>query len=268
MKLRDLSQVAFVFFLLLVLVACGVSESSPTPTHIPPTPTALPSPTPTAIPVPTIAGSEWELVAFGDSRTVSATWPYKFAEHIEEDLGVDVEVSNRAIGGQTSEELLELIQLIEPLRKQIREAEIVTILTLDKAGILIFAYNRFINDCSTEEYQTILEEIIVEIFTLRKDNPTIVRLLEHYNFPGTSKDAFDYFDIRKACFEQYNTIIHTVAEKYGILVVPIYESFNGSSGFENPDDKGFLSDGLHLSQEGDVVIADLFRERGYAPIVP
>lgn len=262
------SGVLFAFVLLSIIVSCSSPEPTPTPTDIPSTSTPAPSPTPTPVPVPTIAGNEWDMLTFGDSRTALATWSEMYAEFIKEDLGVDVQIRDRAERGEVSERLLERIQNFETLREEIRDAEIITILTTDSAGYDIFVYNLFSGGCRTEEFERILEEFISEIYSLREGNPTIMRLLEHYNFTGVSKAHLEYFDIRKDCAEEYNAVTRSIAEEYRILVVPIYATFNGSTGEENPDDKGYLSDGMHLSTEGDAVVADLLRDLGYDPILP
>jgi lysophospholipase L1-like esterase len=246
---------------LLLFVSCQTSQKTPLLTFTP-IPTVAPTP------VPTDAQIEWNLLTFGDSRTGHATWPKLLAGFIEADLGVDVRLNNRAGGGQVSEELLERLRENERERQLSREADFLTILTMNQAGTRPLNGNDFSKGCPTAEYEIILEEIIKEILTLREGNPFVFRLLEHYNYPGVSPVAEDLFSERKACFEQYNQSIHALAEKYNILVVPVYAAFNGPTGDENPDEKGYISDGIHLSPAGDIVIADLFREMGYEPRVP
>jgi len=207
-------------------------------------------------------------LTFGDSRTGQATWPYILTRYIEEDLGVDVHLNNQGIGGQTSERLLGWLQDREQYIRWIREAEIVIILTMNEAGYARVVRNNFSGGCASEEYEIILEDIIKEILTIREGNPLIFHLLEHYNYPGNSAFSTDYFTDRTDCFEQYNQAIHNLAEKYKLTVIPVYEAFNGPTGTENPDDKGYLDDGLHLSPDGDAVIADLIMDLGFESLFP
>lgn len=246
---------------MLLFAACSTYQFITTPT---------PTPTPTSASTifPTETKPIWEFIAFGDSRTKLATWPTILVGYIEKDLDIEVHLNNIAASGQTSEELLGWLQTSEHLREQVSEARIMTILTMDEAGYANFTYDNFSDYCSSDQYQIILEGILNEIFTLRGNNPLIIHLLEHYNYPGSSEHSLEFFNDRKACFELYNDSVHAVAEKYNIPIVPVYAVFNGIDGFDNPDDKGYLSDGVHLSPAGDVVIADLFRELGYNPIIP
>ena len=264
-----------VITLLFLLVACGGPPQTPTvpllPSHtstpalmatLPPTP----SPTVTPTVVPEEPKAEWVLMTFGDSRTGWAHWPNTLSDYIEEDLDVAVKLKNRGSGGQISTELLDDIRDSDYLREYLSEAEMVLILTIDHDGYAIVGFNDYERECSTLKYEALLEDIVKEIIALREPNPLALRLLEHYNFPGIGDATIEGFDIRKACFEKYNASIHAVADRYGIPVVPVYEAFNGPDGDDNPDEKGYLSDGLHLAQPGDKVIADLVREIGYEPI--
>lgn len=72
----------------------------------------------------------WDYVALGDSLTVgvgsSTGYVYRYAEMIEQDLGVDVRPVNFGSLGATSGELLMLIRTNQVLRDALGTAEIVT----------------------------------------------------------------------------------------------------------------------------------------------
>ena len=86
---------ASVLLLIAVLIAgCAASGESAatlpvTATSISPSPTQLPTESPV-----TESITEWDYVAFGDSRTRGTTWPDIWIKSIEADLGVKVNFNN------------------------------------------------------------------------------------------------------------------------------------------------------------------------------
>ena len=137
---------------------------------------------------------------------------------------------------------------------------------MNRSGYSTFIGNDFSKGCPSAEYEIILEDIIEEILAVRGGNPLIFRLIEHYNFPGTTSYAMDYYSDRGACFEQYNHSTHALAEKYNLIIAPLFEAFRGPTGADIPDEKWYLDDGIHLSSEGDIVIADRIRDLWYGPL--
>jgi hypothetical protein len=144
---------------------------------------------------------------------------------------------NWAFNGQPSEELLSALRENEKLKKELGEAEIVIVFTSDQKGIEMFTFNKYLDDCPNEVYNSPLEEIIEEIFSLRGDNSTIVRMIEHFNFPGVTERSLVHFEAKNRCTKVYNEIVHSVADKYGIRVVPLYEAFHDRDINENPGEK-------------------------------
>lgn len=257
---------------IFVLVACSPSQPATTPTSVPTETSAAATTTisveaPTATPT-TEQVTEWDYVALGDSRTRRATWPETWANYIEADQGITVNLNNWAFNGQPSEELLVTLRENENLRNDIRQAEVITLLTTDETGQNATLFYENLEECPNEAYKGILDEIVGEIISLRGGESTLFRMIEHYNFPGPTERAMEHFEAKKRCIQIYNQIVHSTADRYGIPVVPLFEAFNGPDGDENPDDKGYLSDGIHTSPEGDLVIADLLRELGYDTVTP
>ena len=261
---------ASVLLLVPVLItACAASGETAatlpvTATSVSPSPTQK-QPTESSI---TESVSELDYVAFGDSRTRGTTWPDIWIKSIEADLGVKVNFNNWAFNGQPSEKILSKLRENEKVKKELSEAEIVTVFTSDQIGIEMFTFNRYLDDCPNEVYKSLLEEIVEEIFSLRGDNSTIVRMIEHYNFPGVTERSLVHFEAKNRCTKVYNEIVHSVGDKYGIPVLPLYEALNGPDGNENPGEKGYLRDGVHTNPSGDAVIADLLRDLGYDPVHP
>ena len=271
-KTTQVKKVVTASVLLLVpvlITACAASKE--TAATLPVTATSVsPSPTqkqPTESPA-TESVTEWDYVALGDGRTRGVTWPDIWIKSIEADLGVKVNFNNWAFFGQPSEELLSALRENENLKKDISEAEIVTVFTSDQIGLEMFLFYRQLEDCPSEVYESLLEEIIEEIISLRGENSTIVRMIEHYNYPGVTERSLVHSEAKNRCTKVYTETVHSAANKYEIRVVPLYEAFNGRDGNENPGEKGYLRDGLHTNPSGDAIIADLLRDLGYDPIHP
>lgn len=253
------------FIILFILVACATQQATPTEQS---SPTVSPSETSEPTSTTTIEQVvEWNFVALGDSRTRGASWVDTWIEYIEADLGVKVKLNNWAFYGQPSEDILAALGDNENVREDIREAEIITIFTTDKTGQDIFISNKFVEVCPSDTYRVLLEDIISEISLLRAGNETIVRVFDHYNHPGLSGGPED-IGAKAKCVDVYNEIIHSVAEEFVIPVVPVFEAFNGPDGNDNPADKGYLQrDGIHASETGNQVIADLLHDMGYNKVI-
>jgi hypothetical protein len=73
----------------------------------------------------------WDYVALGDSWPagfgVEKSYVEYYAEFIEQDLGVRVEVHNFAMSGQSATRLLGQLRNKEELREAIQSAEVITI---------------------------------------------------------------------------------------------------------------------------------------------
>ncbi|MCI0478229.1 MAG: hypothetical protein L0Y55_18465, partial [Anaerolineales bacterium] len=59
-----------------------------------------------------------------------------------------------------------------------------------------------------------------------------------------------------------------VGKERGILVADTGLALNGPNHDQDPNDKGYIADGIHENDEGAKVVADVFRKLGYAYIVP
>lgn len=215
---------------------------------------------------PTESVTEWDYVAFGDSRTGQARWTKAYADYIETDLGVEVKLHNRAVGGQDSDELLDKLQSKEKLRELVREAEVVTVWTGGMKSWVAFYSIGSDCDVALEAMERDLGAIIAEILALRGSNDTIIRLLEDYHSQGNNQKDLGLFQEKKACVEAMNALIHQTASEYGIPVAPVYSAFNGPDGDHYP--KGYLKDNVHTNTTGDAIIAGLLRELGYEVTAP
>ena len=115
-----------------------------------------------------------------------------------------------------------------------------------------------------------LKEIYSIIFEIRKGQPTIIRAIDAYN-PRLQIDCQPdgVLDECITCWENYNNAIHQAADEFGVLVAPVFDTWNGLDHTENPNDKGYTRDDqTHPNEKGAEVIAQLLRDLGYEPMVP
>jgi lysophospholipase L1-like esterase len=128
------------------------------------------------------------------------------------------------------------------------------------------------DDCTLQLYEPYIENLVSiyeKIFELRKGNPTIIRAVGFYN-PIISRHRENGIEIEcTQCFEIFNTAIQLAADEFNIPFVSVYDAFNGENRDEDPREKGYIgSDGVHTSEEGQQVIADLLSTAGYEPVKP
>jgi lysophospholipase L1-like esterase len=263
---RFLTQVIVYPLVFLLLAACGTAEPTPTPTDTP-----IPEPTAALTPVSTEALTEWLYVALGDSEAVCCglrSYPQYYAEFIEQDLNIKVQLRNLGVSGLTSGELLERLGT-ERYQDAIREAQVVTVVITMNDLLSCPQGNR---ECAEERLVTAMANysaILEEILKLRSTKDTIIRAQTYDNpFVNRWKEQ-GVFDERKSMLDRWNQQIVEIATKYYIQVARVYQDFNGLDGDQDPGDKGYIStDGLHNNDAGAQRIAELLRELGYEPLAP
>ena len=257
---RLLMQTSGLALILLLLVSCGTPQPTPTPTRTPMPPT------------PTAQGPSWDYVALGDSIAAqSRSYPYFYAAHIEADQGVRVRLNNLARNGMTSGDLLWSLRNLQPFRDAISEAEVVTVVigVNDVVTPLVGPYKS--GNCGGEDNRDCIRDAL-ESFGLNYDaaiaeilalcsSQTMVRTMTYY-YPDLADWGLDE-DLRPF-IEPMNDHIIQVASENNIPVALVHLVFNGPDGEQDPILEGYLvNDGLHPSELGATVIADLHQELGY-----
>ena len=245
----------------MLLAACSTSQTS----VLTPTPSTL----------------TYDYVALGDSTPagfdVDTAYVDYYAEYIESDLGVPVNVLNWARSGQTAHSLLYALQDISDLRDDISEAEIITIWTgwNDLQG-LVGQYRS--GDCGgldnlncirekVDRLNADIDAIIGEILTLRSLDNTLILIANVGNPFVESWEAVGILDeLREPLVEVWVHHIEQAATDYGIVFVDSYSVLNGPNGDEAVPDE--LSIGVHFSERGHRLLADLHRAAGYGPLEP
>ncbi|MBN1266541.1 MAG: SGNH/GDSL hydrolase family protein [Anaerolineales bacterium] len=114
-----------------------------------------------------------------------------------------------------------------------------------------------------------MKAIYEAIFALRNGKPTIIRAVGFYN-PVISEQRKRNMEIEcTQCWETFNTAIQQAADEFNIPFVSVYDAFNGINHDEDPKEKGYIGgDGVHTSELGGQVIADILSEAGYEPVEP
>jgi lysophospholipase L1-like esterase len=120
------------------------------------------------------------------------------------------------------------------------------------------------------------DAILSEILMLSRPGRTALRTMDIYNpfvneDRGTDTWAVDGGQNDYMVFQGYladaNRHIATTSAASGVPIAPVYHSFNGPDGTQDPAAAGLIAfDGLHPNQAGHTRIADLLRALGYAPI--
>ncbi len=220
----------------------------------------------------------WDYVALGDSypsgHGVEKSYVDYYAEFIEQDLEVQVEVHNFSRSSQSATLLLDQLRNKPEIREAIREAEVITIYTgwNDLFRQLEFYKREECGgednlDCIREEVVALnadLEAILDEILSLTSAQDTLIRIAES-NIPVMNSWLYKgWFEIlRGPCYEDWRVPLIEAAEARGITVVYTYHVLNGPDGDLPMDESITQSDGIHPNEEGHKLIARLHREVGY-----
>jgi lysophospholipase L1-like esterase len=214
----------------------------------------------------------------------------RYADYVQADTGSTVSLNNLGSNGWRSDQLLAALRTDASFRNSITNSQVVT---WDIGGN---DFLRLMDDyrsgtCGGSDNQNCLRDaasgfkanwnaIITEILALRTSSNTIIRTMDIYNpFVNAQKASDSWandgglndFQVIKAYLDDANGHILTTTEAFGIPCARVYRAFNGPNGDEDAGDKGYISpydpSRVHPSDTGHRVIADLFRELGYLPLV-
>ena len=222
--------------------------------------------TPTAIPE-----DAWLYVAMGDSFTGLASWPEQYAAHLEQELGVDILFKDRSRGSQKIIEMLERIRTDEGLRKDIMQAELITVsFGSDSFRMPVQSYRDGTcggtdgQDCLRETFSQAEQDwgaFLDELITLRPpEEAPIVTFMGGVGLVQTTCDwGSDCWDVGTTFFINWCDFIEQSAVERGIYVVDVNRYFNGED-YRQPTNKELLlDDGFHLNSDGSAIIVDLLK---------
>jgi hypothetical protein len=222
--------------------------------------------TPTAIPE-----DAWLYVAMGDSFTGLASWPEKYAAHLEQELGVDILFKDRSRGSQKIIEMLERIRTDEGLRKDIMQAELITVsYGSDSFRSPVQSYRD--GTCGGTDGQDCLREafsqaeldwgaFLDELIALRspEEAPIVTFMIGVGLVQTTCEWGSDCWDVGTSYFIDWCDFLEQSATDRGIYVVDVNRYFNGED-YRQPTNKDLLlSDGFHLNSDGSAIIVDLLK---------
>jgi hypothetical protein len=229
---------------------------------------------------------EWDLVWISDSSGWDVAQIY--ADYIEEDTGKTVVVHDLWIGALPAGDILDALNGNPPMgNRELKEA-----LTLIPEAEVIIVYGNpeksvvednpgdwycfpggplYVNNCEPEIFDLYVQhlgEIFEKILELRDGQPTIIRTFDAYNPIISQRVGQTGYEECIACWMNYNAAIHQAAEAHNIPIALVADAWNGSDYLKNPKEMGYLRDGIHPSEAGGEVIAQLLRELGYEPVEP
>ena len=228
-------------------------------------------------------GETWRYVALGDSLAAgfSADIGYvqRYSDYTQSDNDVAVTRQNLGRPGWESEDLLNALRNDSGFRDAVSSADVVT---WDIGGNdLLRAYRLFLGGaCGGADNQACFRDavanfrsnwdaIIREMKSLTSTERAILRTMDIYNPFVGEQHLSGTFEQTQPYLDQVNEHIRSSAEQNGIPFARVHQAFNGTSGTEDPVEKGLISaDRFHASDAGHKVMADLLRELGYAPKRP
>ncbi len=223
----------------------------------------------------------WSYVALGDSLAAGLNanrgYVLRYADNIQRDTGVVVNVNNLGVSGWTSTDLLNAIRTNPAFRSAISNANVVT---WDIGGNdLLGAYHLLLNgQCGVTDplecfriavttFETNWDAIVVEILALRGTQNTILRTMDVYNPFVAEQKTLGIFSEVKPFLDEVDAHIQASAQQNGIPCARIYAAFNGPAGDQDALAGGLIStDLLHPNDAGHTLIADQLSALGYAPL--
>ncbi len=241
-----------------------------------PTPTRTLAPTDTPTPAPVV----WHYVALGDGFTLNAAWPSIYASYLEKDLGVQVKLYQAARGSQTILGMLQQIKNNAEVRQQIAQAQLITMNWCTATFELPYRMYKEGNcggadgqDClralslsAQADWQVMLDELV------KLRSPREAHFITFRNGTVLAQRTCDW---GSPCWEgllthvvKWNDFIERSAPQHGMLVVDLDSPFTGPDYRGRADGRYYQSDGIVLSQEGSVVVADLLRKLDLKAIAP
>ncbi|MFA9430399.1 SGNH/GDSL hydrolase family protein [Egicoccus sp. AB-alg2] len=219
-----------------------------------------------------VAGNDVvDYVALGDSLATGAgaatSYVEEFAEALGDRTGADVAVTNFAVDGWTSQDLLDSLRDDDGVRAAVAEADLVT---LDIGGndLLRQLPVYFSGNCggdddlqclrdAADEFAQRWDHILDEVVDLRGGDPTGVLTLDLYQpFPHDGRFGDDLDRLRPS-LDAVNATIADAAAQRDVPVAQVFTAFHGPDGLDEPVDAGLISvDGLHPSNDGHRLIAE------------
>lgn len=218
----------------------------------------------------------WDLVVLADSSGwgVAEAW----AELIRRDEGVEVDVTDLAIGTQSGRSLLEHLKTEgDPQREAVKQAEVISVYGSPnalqwKSDMSLCFYHPTDTRPPTRvsakymaPYAELWKDILAEINLLRNGRPTALRTRDLYVPVVRQQMAAGTAEACARGFAPESAIVREATERAGGTFIPVYHAFNGPDGLEDPVERGLLNelDVQHLDDRGGAFMAELHHRAGY-----
>ena len=226
----------------------------------------------------TDTGKRWDYVVIGDFVLRGVVDEYE--KIIEDDLGVKVNTHRWIMSSSSSSELLEKLKTNSRLRRELTEAEIIVFqipwngweapMRMYETGDEGTCGGPENQDCLAticDTYKSDTVAIFAEIVSLKSPSSAIIRTMDTYQYQARESKEAGTFEVINRYWWDANESIWEEAQRYGLVVAPVYEAFMGETGLDDPIEKGLLFDSFRTTPEGNKLIAELFRETGFEPFV-
>jgi len=108
----------------------------------------------------------------------------------------------------------------------------------------------------------------VNVLMWARGDATIIRTHARFMpFYRVWRDTGNFDEFRR-CVAALDEAIFEVGAEHGILVVDAGVVMNRPNHDQDPFDKGYLADGVHENDAGAEIVAGVFRQVDYEPIIP
>jgi lysophospholipase L1-like esterase len=208
--------------------------------------------------------------ALGDSLGTGAgadtSYVASYASWLGTETGSQVEVTNLAVDGWTSQDLLDALTEDEQLRAAAADAHVLT-WTIG-GNDLLAALSSFLQDtCGGADGQTCLRDavtmaaanidaVLVELLELRDGESRGIRTLDLYLPFMEDPGVGPHLDELRPYLDRLNDHVAQITDEHGVAVAEVEAAFHGPAGDADPVARGLISeDGLHPSNRGHEVIA-------------
>ena len=239
------------------------------------------------------AQEQWRYTALGDSLATGILsfrgYVPRYRDYVSADTGASVSLANLGQNGWTSTDLRNALDNNPDFLNSVTQSQVVT---WDIGGNDLRAARSSYKaktcggsdnqDClrgAVAQFKSNWDAIAFAVTNYRWTGNTVIRTMDIYNpyvstdkQSNTIKDRIDGgndFVVFKRYLDEVNAHIAGTQERLGVAVpyAQVYRAFNGPQGTDDPKAKGYIAfDGLHPSDTGHRVIADLLRQLGYAPL--
>ena len=271
--------------LLASVASCGGSEQEAASTSTAPATAEAP---PDSAPGPFPTGEPVDFVLLADSGGGGVAEPY--AAKAAEALDREIRVHDFSRGGARADDILSGIQY--SWAQAVADAEII-VFYVHPGGFVPPSFAPCLEAIDWDDpepdatppptwdppaatsvedwqgYRDTLDQIYDEIWKLRAGQPTIIRAYGIY-LPWLGQ--WQQLGIDRACVageEAVDQARRESAEAHGAIFVSMMDVFAGPKHDEDPVEKGWISeDGMHLNDEGHVVLVDALAEAGFEPSEP